>query len=352
MNSLLVASINAEWMNNWFTADGEPAAFEPTFRMPGETGNSPPHDTQRTAMRLAREIKAIDADILALQEAPSRKEELDLFIEAHLSAPGGPIYASILGDSGRSQKLALLFKRSVVSATLAPASSVSTLLEPWEADVDGSLMLASYEFTRTPLIVNVDCGNDSFQLIVMHTKSAYVNRGQEKWRDPARRQEYIFEAVRARRRTGAEAMRTREYLEEQLSANPDARVIVLGDLNDGPGLDFFERHYLLHNITDILVGSAYQPEHIFAHAQHDVARDRRFTAEFDDFVTDEKNKKLLLDHILLSPAFKSSRGLRKVPGSGRIHHEEFLAQIDNGGARREDRPSDHRPVSVTVEFDD
>jgi hypothetical protein len=42
--------------------------------------------------------------------------------------------------------------------------------------------------------------------------------------------------------------------------------------------------------------------------------------------------------------------LAKVAGSGAVRHTEYDAQVVNGGANREDRPSDHRPVSVTLEY--
>jgi hypothetical protein len=34
-------------------------------------------------------------------------------------------------------------------------------------------------------------------------------------------------------------------------SDPQANVIVLGDLNDGPGLDYFEELYLSHNVNPI-----------------------------------------------------------------------------------------------------
>jgi hypothetical protein len=243
-----------------------------------------------------------------------------------------------------------LYKPDVVTASLAPSASIQTLLTPWEADADGDMYLGPYEFTRTPLVVDVSAGPHSFQLIVMHTKSNFVNQGEAMWNDPARRQEYVVAALKARRRNGTEGMRARQYLDERLDTDPGARIILLGDLNDGPGLDYFEKRYLAHNVTDILVGSAFKPEYVFTHAQHDVAPAQRFTAVFDDFVTNEENKQLLLDHILLSPGFNLPAGLRRVSGSGTIHHTEYVEQVVNNGARREDRPSDHRPVSVMIQF--
>jgi hypothetical protein len=45
-------------------------------------------------------------------------------------------------------------------------------------------------------------------------------------------------------------------------------------------------------------------------------------------VTEEPNKRLLLDHILLSPAMIRADGaLTKVAGSGRIEHDAWTAQV-------------------------
>ena len=60
-------------------------------------------------------------------------------------------------------------------------------------------------------------------------------------------------------------------------------------------------------------------------------------------------KRLLLDHILLSPGLSRADGLRRIDGSGAIRHAEHEAQVVNNGARRQDRPSDHRPVSIDLE---
>jgi hypothetical protein len=52
----------------------------------------------------------------------------------------------------------------------------------------------------------------------------------------------------------------------------------------------------------------------------------------------------------LSPALSAAVGLRRIPGSGTIHHAEYEGQIAHGGAKREDRPADHRPVSVRLTY--
>jgi endonuclease/exonuclease/phosphatase family metal-dependent hydrolase len=345
MPTVTICSFNCEWMNDWFTTDAEPVAFKPTFTRDGHTSN-----TAQTAARTAALIRALDPDLLAIEEGPSRPAELGIFIQDHLSDNGQPLYEFFLSDSGAQQRVGLLYKPgSVDSAQLAPHSAIANLIDPWQADVDGDAVLDEYDFTRTPLVVDATVGGEALQVIVMHTKSNFINNGEGLWNDPATHQSYVVAALKNRRRISTEGMRVRTYLDARLKQDVKSRIIVLGDLNDGPGLDYFEELYLSHNVTDIMVGSAFQPEWVFTHAQHDVPEAERYTAVFDDFVTGEQDKHVLLDHILLSPGLRHVP-LKKVSGSGRIRHAEYDTQVVNGGANREDRPSDHRPVSVELEY--
>jgi hypothetical protein len=61
------------------------------------------------------------------------------------------------------------------------------------------------------------------------------------------REEFIKLALQARRRISAEAMRVREYIDLLFEQNPQAKIVVTGDFNDGPGLDYFEKRYLISN---------------------------------------------------------------------------------------------------------
>ncbi len=349
MGTIKIASWNAEWMNYWFTPDAEAPAFRAEFTQDNQVNN-----TQKTAKRAADLIRAIEPDILALQEAPSRREELDLFIDKYLSDDGSPFYQYFLGDSGGAQKLALLYNTSSVdSAHLGSLADIAMLLDPWTVDIDGDGYLNDYQFTRVPLVVNFVVSGYRLHVIAQHTKSNFVNNGKAMWNNPMQRQAFVVEALTARRRNSAECMRTRQYVETLLQNNPDSLVIILGDLNDGPGLDYFESQFLTHNLTDILVGSSFDPESLFYPAVKDVPQENRYTAVFDDFVPDEqKNKHMLLDHILLSPGMDPlyGNGLHRVSKSRIVCHKEYDAQVHNKGKKREDRPSDHRPVMVSLEY--
>jgi endonuclease/exonuclease/phosphatase family metal-dependent hydrolase len=344
MPKIKICSFNVEWMNDWFTSDSQPPAFLQTFKRDG----GPVCNTAATATRAANLIRDIDPDVLGIREAPSRPAEMELFIQEYLSDNGVARYSFFMGDSGGAQKLALLYKPNGVHAQLAPHASITGLIDPWMSDVDGDFILQEYQFTRTPLVVNLKIGTHDLQVIVAHTKSNFVNKGAQLWSNPATRQSYVVAALKSRRRISSEAMHMRSYINSKLKASASSNIIVMGDLNDGPGLDYFEQNYLTHNVIDILMGSAFDPEMEFVHAQHDVPRPTMYTATFDDFVTAERDKKLLLDHILLSPGLRRASGLRKVAGSGKIHHVEYKNLIKNDGLRRDHRPSDHTPVSVEL----
>ncbi len=348
MPDIRICSFNVEWMNDWFVSGSGPAGFKPTFH---DRDSNHINDTNTTATRTAAVIRAIDPDILGMQEAPSRQEELALFVAQYLAdANGQPLYKVLLGDSGAAQKLGLLYKPgSVTSAALALHADITNLIDPWMTDIDGDAVPEQYQFTRTPLVVNIAFGQRQLQVIVGHTKSNFINNGQKMWNDPQQHQNYIVTALKDRRRISSEAMRIRNYIDSVLAKNAGANLIVMGDMNDGPGLDYFESTFLTHNVIDILFGSQFKPEWTFRHAQHDVPEAERYTAVFDDFVENIKDKHMLLDHILLSPGLTAG-GLRKVPESGAVHHAEYSAQVVNGGVHREDRPSDHTPVSVRLRY--
>ncbi len=332
-----IVNWNIEWMNRWFTGNDRP-----------DWGSSEltPDQARIAAGRAAAVIRDLAPDLVCIQEGPSSIEEMQLFIDGFLSGDDGPPYEALIGFDGGAQKLYALRRVDGEVRAMVHAEDPETLAlrDDWEADVKGAMMLSPYGFTRQPLVVDVDpVGSTPVRVVILHTKSKFVHRGQELFDDPDRRQEFVVAALEARRRISAEGFRLRGYLDTLVEADPAARILVTGDFNDGPGRDFFERSYLTHNVTDILLGSTFYPALIFDHPL--IARvppPALFTARFDDFVDDVMDRPLLLDHFVVSPGLKGN-----VLDAG-IGHDAYEAQVANGGERRIDRPSDHRPIWIEI----
>ncbi len=333
-----IANWNIEWMNHWFTGDAEgPPRFRDADQIPGVT------DIDGLARRVANVIRGLDADVVTVQEGPSRKSEMALFVTEYL---GGDY--DVLGPTGeRQQRLYALVRKGgdVVRASRVYGTGAVDFAEAWDVDVTGNLQVDEYEFTREPLVVDVEVsGGRTVRLVNVHTKSKFVNRGRQMWRDPVRRGEFIEKAVLNRRRISAEVMRVREYLNELMADSLDAWIVVVGDFNDGPGIDFFERYYLTHNVVAIAAGSPFVPQRMFRHAFVDtMPKDDNYTAIFDDFVDEIPNRKVLLDHILVSPGLYWDQLT-----AARVEHAAYEAAIDQAAAGRQRLPSDHRPQ--TAEF--
>lgn len=330
---MLIMDWNIEWMNKWFSGNHDPAWGSNSLSA---------NDAKSAAQKAANVIRAVDPDILCLQEGPSAIQEMQLFLDDFLSDAGVPIYEALIGKDGRAQKLYLLSKVNDAIDVVDYATDELTqdLEESWQADVDGDLRLEPYDFTRLPLVVDVKpSGGDPFRIVILHTKSKYVHNGEAMFNDPTRRQDFIAAAMKARRRISAEGFRLRTYLDALITNNSDERVIVTGDWNDGPGPDFFERRYLTHNVADIVLGSTFYPDLIFRQPVVErVQSTALFTARFDDFVDDIQDRPLLLDHFAISP------GLYADVADAGIAHAEFEAELDGTGVARIQRPSDHRPI--------
>jgi endonuclease/exonuclease/phosphatase family metal-dependent hydrolase len=342
VTQLKITNWNIEWMNDWFVG-GDEVGWHPR---PGGI-----HDLEGLARRVAGVIEEMDADILTVQEGPSSADEMRLFVEQHL----GNAY-DVWGPSrgGGAQRMFALTKRANTVLTDAGISSITEdhgvdLIDSWTVDIDADHELDDYQFTRAPLLLLIEGITPApIRVLSLHTKSKYVHRGRRLWNNPDTREEYVKQALVARRRISAEGMRVREYLNLCFDQDPKARLIVTGDFNDGPGLDYFERLYLTHNVAGLVAGSPFDPTRMLRHAFVDrMKREDNWTIEFYDFI-DARRRKALLDHIFISPELFWHGGQPTM--SGKIEHEIFETHSDEDARTNRDKhASDHRPQSVVLD---
>jgi endonuclease/exonuclease/phosphatase family metal-dependent hydrolase len=354
------ADWNIEWMNHWFADDFTFYDYTPDIS-----------DVSDLCYRVAQVIMEMDPDILAVQEGPSSIEKMNLFCSTYLNDAyqvfgGLESYSpassnSSTGNNSASlnlQQLYFLVKKDGKIRNPRLFTEVDNLLKaPWQFDISGEFIIEEYQFTRRPLVIRGDVlieGRSTPMVFCnMHAKSKYVNKGERLWQSSSEeeRLKYIKTSVKNRRRIAAECLRLRKVLDQIVFSssefNQDPFLIVSGDFNDGPGMDFFEENYLLGDCVYSLLGSTFnnRTKLLYSILDRDkyVPRDEQWSVIFDDYVDEEQDKRALLDHIFVSDAI-----LDRVYRASIAHvifnkYSTFASKSD-----RQTRPSDHRPVFVDL----
>jgi hypothetical protein len=125
-------------------------------------------------------------------------------------------------------------------------------------------------------------------------------------------------------------------------------VIVMGDLNDGITRDVVDESYLLHSIVHELRGAFHHEIALMRHVLTPDQLQRKneaWTAEFNDPARGGKMTRVLLDHIVFSPKCWNGGQICFVQETGKVEHAAYDKFVVNKGKTRDDRPSDHKPLS-------
>ena len=343
-----IVSWNIEYMNNWFVKgeDERSPALRRSFPAGRKSrGRGAIGDVPALAKRAAAVLGQLDPDLICIQEGAG-EAEVSLLLERYLPLPG-PNAWLVLGGSGGPQRLVVAARldRDIEAMEAADDSGVEARMRPqFDADIDGDSKLDKARFARIPQVVELEAHGSKMRVVNCHMKSKLVQWGRTLWRGSEEdRRRYVEAALVARRRISAEAFRIRSYLDELFEIDPGRLLLVAGDLNDGPGFDYFERLYLTHGIVDVVFGSILRPQGRLAHPLIREGEKVPATAYFDDFVEGIDDKPLLLDHIGLSPALSRWRV------KARVADAEFDAQArPKARNKRERLPSDHRPILVEI----
>jgi endonuclease/exonuclease/phosphatase family metal-dependent hydrolase len=338
---------NIEHMNSWFVPNNDPSSPAMRASFPGGGfGGGRIDNVPALAQRAANVLSGLDPDVICIQEGAG-ENEVTLFLDQFLPIPNRGAW-TVLGGAGGAQKLIVAARtdRDVTAAVIADDAGMANQLDAdYVADTDGDGVLENdTSFARVPLVVDIVAHGHDVRIINCHLKSKFVPRGEDLFNGTqAEHREFIRAALVNRRRISAEAFRIRTYLDELFNANPDRLVLLVGDLNDGPGFDHFERRYLTHSVVDLAFGSVLLPDGRLTHPLIQAGQPRPASAFFDDYVDDIQNKPLLLDHIGLSPV------LLTWLDSARVANAEFDAEVQPAAANgREQSPSDHRPVFAVL----
>jgi hypothetical protein len=343
VESIRYVNWNIEWMDHLFASDSEIAkSYE----------NIP--DCLDQCIRISRVIKELDADIIAIEEGPANIRRMQLFCDRFLDGEY-LVFGGLEEGEGISSNQQLFFivrKSSNIKNPEIFEPLDQEMRKSWEFDVDGDCHLESYKFTRRPLALRgavtlSDGTTRPIYFLCIHTKSKYVGDGKHLWnsKNAEDRHKFIVKSVKNRRRIAGECLRIRKLLDKVIfSSEPNPLLIVSGDMNDGPGMDFFEELYLLSDCVDVLLGSPFHQKkllHSLIVRTKWIPLKDQWTIEFDDFVDNVKGRRQLLDHIFVSQSL-----LKRIVRAS-VAHVEFNHNVEEVDSMLF-RPSDHRPVYADI----
>jgi endonuclease/exonuclease/phosphatase family metal-dependent hydrolase len=342
-----IATFNVEWMVNLF----KPKKPDLLTRQNKHTAGlgSKPKDPQGVANRLAGVIRAVDPDILGICEGPPLKSQMQRFVKEKL----GNDYTVYSMEDGSQSVHALVHKRLRRGIKVSQLPKTDKVYERLRA-VRTFYKFGNVRdpqkgrFTRLPVILRVERKGKTTEIMVVHTKSKISDlKKASQWEKKDKNA--VLSAILSRQKLSVEMNVIRKYIAYRLYSENAEGVIVMGDMNDGVTRDIVDETYLLHSIVHELRG-AFQHElalmrHILSGRQLQRRRDT-WTVEFKDPAAGGKNVRVLLDHMIFSPACYDGGKLCFVKDSGRVEHQAYDRHVTKKGDSRDERPSDHKPLSA------
>ena len=300
---LTITLYNVKWMRDLFKDDGKPK--EPDQN----SGQEPSKDNEQgiRSQKLAKIVDTINPDILCITEGPSSKADSSKTTSGQLKAWARKFkltgYDAVVGfpSQGRQQELCALFKSKKIKLVHKPEEqdSKNPFDKPFLSDTNESLIKEHYQHYRPPFEIQVKKpgrdGSEIARIILAHTKS----KGIFDRVDLAR---YEQLSLRNRQKLYAECFSIRERCNQWFEENPNVKIFVMGDINDGFGLDYYEQRFR-RSAVEILLGNVWNPETILKSVLPKPKIDKfgwtPSSSSFVDKVTGDKFN-VLIDHILVS----------------------------------------------------
>ncbi len=341
---LRLATYNVEWFN---------ALFDDRGRLLDDAAPSARYKTSRAEQLSALGIvfTALDADGIMIIEAPDTngKRSTVKALEAFARANGLRARKAMIGfPSDTEQEIAFLFDPDRLGATHDPKGNASTSHGSTDAprfdgtfryDLDADTISETIRFSKPPLDLAVTtAAGVKLRLIGVHAKSKnpYGAIGPEA---------QMRLSIENRRKQLAQCLWLRQRVEGHLAAGEN--LVVMGDFNDGPGIDEFEKLFG-HSGIEIVLGTTPTPalQLIDPHAAMALQSKVGFqptTARF--YLAPQKQFfEALLDFIMVSPGLAAKRP------EWRIWHPFNDPEVQKTPGLREAllQASDHFPVTLDL----
>jgi endonuclease/exonuclease/phosphatase family metal-dependent hydrolase len=278
-----LATYNVEWFNSLFNDDGQ--------LINDKSWSSRWNVTKAAQTKaISRVFKFMDADAIMIIEAPdsSRNRNGDKALEAFARTYGLRTTAAVSGfTNDTQQEISLLYDPKELNVSHTPHG---TDAYPAFDQLHGDIV-----WSKPPLEVTLSPQKKGqpVHLIGVHAKSKAPHGA--KTDDQA-----VKFSIENRRKQLAQCTWLRGRVDELLTA--DIPLIVMGDFNDGPGLDQYEKHFGKSGV-EIVLGDDTQTQLFDPHA-HMALTTRIGTAPSTSrfLIRDERRYlNALLDYIMVSP---------------------------------------------------
>ncbi len=296
------------------------------------------------AKMLAKIITSVGPHIIGLVEAPVTKDRTEKFVHDNLDDGYDVYQAERRGILG----LAFLIGKNLdiqVKARTKEESNDDFRLAPFDADGDGIKELYSW-YNRVPYEVEMSGGGleDKTKLVLIHAKSkgAFIPGDLFAY-------DRLSRANRMKLRAQAAAVRRR--LDELVGSDGSGRVVVFGDMNDGPEFDHYAA-MLGGAFLEPVMGSIWDPANVFFNTHANFNKKDRWTIDFSDRVVNPLKEsrygmptelRSWIDHILVSPALKD--GVEEET-AGIVHRQPLVPSLPR--KYRGKRGTDHHPPYVDL----
>lgn len=289
-----IATYNVEWFSNLFNDEGV---------LLDDKGWSGRHDVRRHDQieALAIVFTALDADAVMIIEAPDSHRRRDgvSALENFANTVGLRSNKAVMGFVNETQQeIALLYDPSKMTARHDPVGQPRFDAE-YQIDLDIDAAPERVRWSKPPLELDVrTAAGTPIRIIGVHAKSKAPHG--------ARTPEQIMRlAIENRRKQLAQCIWLRERVEDHLDAGDS--LIVMGDFNDGPGLDEYEKLFGRSGV-EIVIGAEGEGQLYDPHAEALITRHLGgvMPASARFWISDRKRwMQTLLDYVMVSPDLKS-----------------------------------------------
>lgn len=335
-----LGTYNIEWFN---------ALFDGSGKLWNDDEWSARFNVTRAAQSqaIADVVTHLGCDGLLIVEAPDHRDiqSTAVALERFADIYGLRTNKALIGFSNDTQQeIAFLYDPLVLSVRHVPHSSDAAprFDQEFETDLDIDGQGDPVVFSKPPLEIEVThVSGRVVHIIGVHMKSKAPHGAKS-------REEVIRISIANRRKQLAQAVWVRRRISEMIAQGKS--VIVLGDLNDGPGLDEYE-HLFGRSSIEIVMGKELDPEaHLF-----DPHAERALRAPLLDQVSSarfyQKHEKryleALLDYIFVT------HDLRKFAHNWTIWHpfDHPACWSDRDLQNALLTASDHFPVTLDLRFE-